>query len=164
MLWYPIYALSALMYMIPACLYMSPWSISLQYLPPFLFPMSRMTSLLLSLLLTLCIPLWSFLCMCLLFSFFPLVTSASLSLLSMSSASLCCRPVWISGNRSAFSECYQEWLSSNWRYCSSDVFHCHTTIIINHEIETVCEASRDDVMYKRLVKIQFKTCAPTRSF
>lgn len=31
---------------------------------------------------------------------------------------LCCRPLWFSGFRSAFSQCHQDWLSSDWRYCT----------------------------------------------
>lgn len=55
----------------------------------------------------------------------PLHVSSLFSPISFSCVSLCCRPVWISGNRSASGECHQEWLSSNWRYCSSNAFHCH---------------------------------------
>lgn len=31
---------------------------------------------------------------------------------------LCCRPLWFSGFRSALSQCHQDWLSSDWRYCT----------------------------------------------
>lgn len=65
--------------------------------------------------------------------------------------SLFCRPVWISGNRSAFSECHQEWLSSHRRYCGSNLFQCRSAIIINHETETVYKANGDNVMSRQLI-------------
>ena len=65
------------------------------------------------------IPRWSFLRISTLLSFFLLhLRLCILPLL----VCLCCRPVWISGNRSALGECRQEWLSSNWRYDSSKAF------------------------------------------
>lgn len=65
--------------------------------------------------------------------------------------SLFCRPVWISRNRSAFSECHQEWLSSHRRYCGSNLFQCGSAIIINHETETVYKANGDNVMSSQLI-------------
>lgn len=91
------------------------------------------------------VPLW---CLCCKFPLFSFIFSFSLHLFFMS---LFCRPVWISGNRSAFSECHQEWLSSHRRYCGSNLFQCGSAIIINHETETVYKANGDNVMSSQLI-------------
>lgn len=60
-----------------------------------------------------------------------LTTSIPVSVLSVSCVSLFCRPVWISGNRSACGKRSQKGLGSNWRYCG--ILHHHTAIIITQE-------------------------------
>lgn len=137
-------------YMTPVCLSVSPVIIALQNLSHFYISCPDWTPFFYFILISsscfyfstlFFIPRWSFLSISTLLSFFFLrLRLCILPLLVF----LCCRPVWISGNRSAFGECRQEWLSSNWRYDSSEAF------FINHD------------QLRRCVKLVFLPglCAP----